>query len=40
MIDMNMLAGAGDYFVWWQLILLAVLIGLIVFWLWYRKKQM
>lgn len=41
MIDMNMLAGAGDYFNWKiQLPLLVVLIGVIVFWLWYRKKQM
>ncbi len=41
MIDMNMLAAAGDYFNWKiQLPLLLVLIAIIVFWLWYRKRQM
>jgi len=32
--------GIGDYVSWWQIVLLVVLIGLIVFWVMYRKKQM
>ena len=40
MIDMNMLAGIGDLFEVWQLIPLVLLIGVIVFWMWYRKRQM
>ncbi len=42
MIDMSMLAAdTSEYFNWKiQLPLLVVLIGVIVFWLWYRKKQM
>ncbi|MDY7011566.1 MAG: hypothetical protein SVV80_12570 [Planctomycetota bacterium] len=40
MIDMSMLA-AGGYFNWKiQLPLLAILIAIIIFWLWYRKKNM
>jgi len=35
-----MLAALGDYFYWWQLPLVIVLIGLIVFMYWYRKRQM
>jgi len=41
MMDMNMLAAVGDYFDWKiQLPLLVVLIAIIIFWLWYRKRQM
>lgn len=41
MVDMNMLAwGVGDVFELWQIIPLVLLIGVIVFWMWYRKQQM
>ncbi len=36
---MSMLAAISDFFVWWQLPLVAVLVGLIVFMVWYRKRQ-
>jgi len=36
----SMLAGLGDYFEWWQGIMLILLIVVIVFWVWYRRKQM
>ena len=32
--------GIAEYFVWWQLPLALALIGLIVFWVMYRKRQM
>lgn len=35
-----MLAAIGDYFEWWQAPLLLVLIGIIIFWIRYRKSQM
>lgn len=34
------MCGAIWIFEWWQLIAMAVLVGLIIFWLQYRKKQM
>lgn len=37
---MNLLAALSDYFALWQLIPLVGVIGLIVFWVWYRKRQM
>ncbi len=41
MIDMSMLTvGAGGLFELWQLIPVALLVAIIVFWLWYRKRQM
>lgn len=40
MADMVTLGGIGDYFVWWQFVLLAVLVVLIIFWVMYRRKQM
>ena len=40
MVDMSMLAAIGEYFTWWQLPLLVVLVAVIAFWLWYRKRQM
>jgi cytochrome c-type biogenesis protein CcmH/NrfF len=30
----------GEYFVWWQIPLVLVLVGLIVFWMIYRRRQM
>lgn len=36
---LSMLADIGDYFVWWQIPLVLVLIGLIVFLVWWRKRQ-
>ena len=35
-----MLAGIGDYFYWWQIPLVILLIALIVFWKIYRSRQM
>ncbi|MGC9454518.1 MAG: hypothetical protein ACP5HU_06605 [Phycisphaerae bacterium] len=32
--------GEGGLFQWWQILLLIILIVLIVFWRWYRSKQM
>ena len=40
MADMTMLAKVSDYISWWQPLLLLVVIGLIVFWVMYRRKQM
>ncbi len=38
---MNLLADSiGDFFALWQLIPLVGMVGLIVFWVWYRKRQM
>ena len=37
---MAMLAALSDWFKWWQGVLLLVLIGLIIFWVMYRRKQM
>lgn len=34
------LFGEGGLFQWWQILLLVILIALIVFWRWYRSKQM
>ena len=40
-MTMHMLAeGIMDYFVWWQFPLLAILIGLIWFLVWQKKRQM
>ena len=30
----------GDMFVWWQIPLVLLLVGLIVFWVIYRRRQM
>ena len=38
MHSLNILGGLGDYFYWWQALLLLALIGLIVLWLFLRKK--
>ena len=38
MHSLNILGGLGDYFYWWQGLLLLALIGLIVLWLFLRKK--
>ena len=35
-----MLAAFRDLFYWWQIPLVIVLIGLIIFWVMYRRKQM
>jgi hypothetical protein len=40
MAEFGTLAAIGDYFVWWQLLLLIALVALIVFWVMYRRKQM
>lgn len=37
---MVMLAGFTDMFVWWQGVLVILLVVLIVFWRIYRSKQM
>jgi len=37
---MSTLAAFSDYFVWWQIPLVVLLIALIVFWRIYRSKQM
>lgn len=37
---MVMLAGFTDMFVWWQGVLVVLLVLLIVFWRIYRSKQM
>ena len=34
------LAGAGDYFVWWQGLLLILLVAVIAFYWMYKKRQM
>jgi len=34
------LAAISDYFVWWQLPLLLVLVGLIGFLVWHKRRQM
>ena len=36
----TLLALFGGYVSWWQILALIVLIGLIIFWAQYRKKQM
>ena len=36
----SMLAKASDYLTWWQAPLLLLLIAVVVFWAWYRRKQM
>ncbi len=33
-------AGFGDYVTWWQIPLVIVLVLLIIFWVWYRRRQM
>jgi hypothetical protein len=38
MHSLNILGGLGDYFYWWQGLLLLALVGLIVLWLFLRKK--
>ena len=38
MHSLNILGGLWDYFYWWQALLLLALIGLIVLWLFLRKK--
>jgi cytochrome c-type biogenesis protein CcmH/NrfF len=40
MVDLTVLGAFGDYFVWWQLPLVILLVVLIVFWIMYRKRQM
>jgi hypothetical protein len=35
-----LLADIGDYFVWWQIPMVLVLVALIIFWKIYRSKQM
>ncbi|HUT56403.1 MAG TPA: hypothetical protein VNA25_00855 [Phycisphaerae bacterium] len=35
-----MLAAISDLFYWWQIPLVIVLVGLIIFWVMYRRKQM
>ena len=40
MAMLTLLAEMGDYFTWYQLPLVAVLILLLIFWRMYRKKQM
>lgn len=37
---MVMLAGFTDMFVWWQGVLVVLLVVLIIFWKVYRSKQM
>jgi len=37
---MSTLAALSDYFFWWQLPLVLLLIALIIFWKIYRSKQM
>jgi type II secretory pathway component PulF len=39
-MNLNMLALFGGLVEWWQILLLLVLIGLIVFYVMYRRKQM
>ncbi len=38
--ELMTIAAIGDYFVWYQIPLLILLIVIIALWLWYRKKQM
>jgi len=40
MVNPNMLAGIGDYFVWWQIPLILLLVVVIVFYVIYRRRQM
>ena len=40
MTNSGVLGFFGDIFQWWQFIPLVILIGLIIFWIQYRKKQM
>jgi len=40
MASMTTAALFGGYVEWWQFILLAALIALIIFWVLYRRKQM
>ena len=40
MVSLNTLGGIGDYFEWWQIIPLIVLIALLIFWKKYRDSQM
>ena len=35
-----LIGAISDYVTWYQIVGLVVLIGLIVFWVWYRKRQM
>ena len=39
MVNLNMLGGIGDYFSLWQVIPLAALIVVLIFWKKYRDKQ-
>lgn len=40
MVTSSLLAMFGGWVEWWQLVLLIVLIGIIIFWVRYRRKQM
>jgi uncharacterized membrane protein len=40
MTSMMTVALLGGYVEWWQFILLAGLVALIIFWVLYRRKQM
>ena len=40
MMTTELLAGIGDYFVWWQAIPLLLLIGVIIFYVTYKRRQM
>ena len=40
MVNLDTLGGIGDYISLWQIIPLAALIGVIIFWKKYRDKQM
>ena len=39
MLETLTLAALSDYFSLWQLIPLVGIVVLIIFWLWYRKRQ-
>jgi|GEM_PF-2580773 len=39
MHDMLTVAEISDYLAWWQVPLVLVLVGLIVFLVWYRRRQ-
>ncbi len=40
MLNFLPLAAISDFVSWWQIVLLIILIGLIVFWVKYRRSQM
>ena len=40
MVNSLMLAKVSDYVSWWQLVLIALLIAVIIFYVMYRKRQM